>query len=1661
MASLPPAPGYKAPAASVTVPAGGNALEAPAASEKAPVNFGAVSLTSAIPPAPAMTPKMAPTIPASLYDQKAAADSKSVFDDNSTDMSIDGSTPETAPTSAGTLATAKNMAQSLPRIAAEFSITAGQAGISLYDLATGTDSSNLLPSDKGVPTTGAQWLFGDQPVKGYGSQILDLADQIKQSAFAKSTGLDKQALPLAFAGVVGGEALNFAGGEGGEEGVIGALSKTSDVAETTRILRTINVHEDLLSTVAPKIAGMTDPAEIKDALTMVDNLQKATTLKNKIIAHVSPPDFAVSIHGNKFFGSEIKSAVAAGRTINLDSDALKANMGVKDAANHAPFAQSVQKAYKDALALPENTSKNVFLSVGGPGTGKTEVLGAGLADKGGIYLQGTGANYDRTVAHFDEAIAAGKHPVIVSNVIDPADAWKFAQTREAAGGHVTSEEYFMNRTKQAVDTLKRLITDGYPVALKDSRGLGLKASLATKFIRNPQEQLSILDDLVYDRSHVQADAGASGSHQQSLGRPGDAAENGGGSGEIQPQGDPLAGEAGSQGGGDLTQQIADSKDPKEIAKLLEDTGVDEKEIPAMAQRLSYIDNPNKVAKVIEGFDEPVKSNETRYSGSETPPEPTERERPTQSRTPRQSEPASNSSSPQDTRNTVKLKVHGTSVAERVRSGIGQSEALRTKIINKGQEAYIASRGIDGGTMKFVRDEYQSGKSIEDIVKSIADPVHADTLPPPEERPSMYARLGLGTEYTGTAQENAKMLETLKKGTDTGSPATAAKVKDFLTKLEDHYDYELAADRASGGETPRVNNYLPQYWDLSKPEDLDRFNQLAKQRGISDYHGYRNQAKVFKSYAEGEAAGFTPARQNIAEDLKAHYQASSHVISRQALDQGIHEAAPSMVSMSGYGQTSEGKPFVNSNIPGLEGLSYHPTIAKLLKGYEPLNGTDFIKLVQQKGAKAALEEAGIPSMIDKAVAMAKAVPESAAEAGLSGIAGSIYDHVTGAMKQVLWNFSGFHSINITLSHMGASTLNPITGAKGVLQSVGSAVSERLYNATVDSYKGLMVAKDAAGEPQSVFDWAVDAGVYEPRQLPAVGLEHANLFKGGTRLIFDREIPVLKLNLAEQAARKGIVAASPEGLQVGKEINQITGEIKNHMMNINPNTMKVASRVMLAPGFTVSKYKTLLDAFGKWGAENGAAGNLARTAVVGKSVIVGTAVTLGTLLATGKFPSLQQILMNFTINPSVQTNLTNPKGQKIDISMPKTYVSEAAGAATDLPGYLNSRLNPALAGAYKAYTGNDYYGNPLVDPNVPEPAGEQLAKNLGIGYLPIGVQAAVNSALGKSTKTQAALQVAGLTTKVSASDPTSIKYAGINGAVSQIKKIAPDDPDRVSKMQAIFNSIPAADRKSLAYQELMAGVSTKGVYTSATEQKYFQVQDLLKQGDTAGATAITAAMTPAEYADYKSIKTRASNDAAFQKVRDLVTNGDIAGATALTAAMSKDQYASYQTWKKNNALPATAEPVGPESMANSYKQNVRSAYPLTPEAQNALNDMNVVQGDSGPFGATYDRNTKTITVPNDGKQGAGEVFNALFQQHDVDPSSFNSAWEKQASDDPDNVLGHIDQVLSSPPYTTAAYGAKMSDAQRATERFSLLALYEGQAGLKGLPAGLQSFYKGILN
>jgi len=773
-----------------------------------------------------------------------------------------------------------------------------------------------------------------------------------------------------------------------------------------------------------------------------------------------------------------------------------------------------------------------------------------------------------------------------------------------------------------------------------------------------------------------------------------------------------------------------------------------------------------------------------------------------------------SPSTQDTTNKVNYQVTGDTPKEKIQSAITNSERIKNEITSTGQDAYSAGNKLSPSDIKLA-EGYETGTtSVPDLVKQAENP---------------------------------------------------QQMQKFMDKLINYYDFRLAADRGAGGTTAQVSNYVPHQWDLSKPKDLERFNNLAMQKGLQPYKGFRSQPRVFDTYAQGEAMGFKRANPNIVEDLKHDYGSAADTISKQVLKKGLKEGVPGMITTKGFGRTPTGKPYVNSNIKGLEGMSYDPLVHKQLAGYQPRNDTNLFNVIKENGAKT-------PKEIWSAVK----------DIGVLDTAASLYDVANKNLKTMILNFSGFHSINISLSYGGhALFADPLRGITGIAKSLRAMVDEGYTQKLIEGYKKDMIP----GTKMSVFDAGLRSGVNMGRALNPTGGAKYNPLTQSSHLIFDRELHILKMETVKMVFGDGkINPESTKGHDLGKEINMLMGEMNTHTQNIDPNIQKWMSRTLLAPSFTESKFKIVGDAALKWDKEKGA-GGFARKAVIGKSIIVALIATFGTLLATGKFPSLQQIALNSTIDPGTQTNLTNPKGKKLDIKYPKTFVSEASGFFTDPKQYAMNRLSPALSTGLKVFTGTDQLGNPLVDPNVKESKAMQITKNLGTGFLPIGAQAVISAAQGKTSKTQAGISIAGLSTKINPNDPSVLKYKGIDDAKKAIDNIGPADPQRTQKIQEIYNGLDTAQKKNLNYQLLLSGVSTKGVLSSdAGKMKplYDQLQVMKQAGQTEQANAIWARLSADDKKLYAKVKTyykksdtsQSEKDfqPTFQSIRDMKTSGD---------------------------------------------------------------------------------------------------------------------------------------------------------------------------------------------
>lgn len=144
------------------------------------------------------------------------------------------------------------------------------------------------------------------------------------------------------------------------------------------------------------------------------------------------------------------------------------------------------------------------------------------------------------------------------------------------------------------------------------------------------------------------------------------------------------------------------------------------------------------------------------------------------------------------------------------------------------------------------------------------------------------------------------------------------------------------------------------------------------------------------------------------------------------------------------------------------------------------------------------------------------------------------------------------------------------------------------------------------------------------------------------------------------------------------------------------------------------------------------------------------------------------------------------------------------------------------------------------------------------------------------------------------------------------------DMIMKHQPIYQTLSEATTLPLKFQSdksinqgqfydaLAASQQKNADAKPQTVATYNQVQQLLAQGDNAGATKITQSLTPQEYADYKNYKAaqktattdkeKATQFGQYQEIQQLVKEGKVAEATQLTKSMTPEEYRIYGLLKK---------------------------------------------------------------------------------------------------------------------------------------------------------------------
>lgn len=338
-------------------------------------------------------------------------------------------------------------------------------------------------------------LVGDEPIKTLASRVASSEQSIKASPFAQKYGLDKGALPLAFAGTIGGSALDLTPFGGGEKGAISAIAKSTDKTFIARALRTIGIAEDLIPSYAEKLATVTDEKAVASALQNAKKLQSTTrvatgnlasdaigaaerkatglpvlqnTPKPAIDSALNLPKIEEGV--TKYVGAN-KDALANqytqtyGNVYNVDNykeliPGHAENRTISEAF-HRPAAEEVGQMINKQLEATRGSGKDVVFVGGATGAGKSTAIenlkGIDYKITGAdAVIDGTLADVNRTSDTIRKALETGHEIEVMYVETDPTQLLDNLIERAQGGGRTVPIETAYNTLLSSRQNLLRL-----------------------------------------------------------------------------------------------------------------------------------------------------------------------------------------------------------------------------------------------------------------------------------------------------------------------------------------------------------------------------------------------------------------------------------------------------------------------------------------------------------------------------------------------------------------------------------------------------------------------------------------------------------------------------------------------------------------------------------------------------------------------------------------------------------------------------------------------------------------------------------------------------------------------------------------------------------------------------------------------------------------------------------------------------------------------------------------------------------------------------------------------------------------------------------------------------------------------------------------------------
>jgi hypothetical protein len=204
-------------------------------------------------------------------------------------------------------------------------------------------ATKLSPTPSRLETALNQILFQDKTptITDYGKEILP--------KFAQKG-------PLPFIAGLGLTALDFTGA-GGEKSALKALTTTTKEAEAFKILKQINVAEDLAKEYAPILAKTFKEAEVSKIISHIDEVQKGTKLVPQTLK--TAPETAITLKVD----TSISKAKASGQS--FDEWVKGQEIRFAEKGTDLSFFKNLKKKYPnvdfDSNIIPANLSKTDIL----------------------------------------------------------------------------------------------------------------------------------------------------------------------------------------------------------------------------------------------------------------------------------------------------------------------------------------------------------------------------------------------------------------------------------------------------------------------------------------------------------------------------------------------------------------------------------------------------------------------------------------------------------------------------------------------------------------------------------------------------------------------------------------------------------------------------------------------------------------------------------------------------------------------------------------------------------------------------------------------------------------------------------------------------------------------------------------------------------------------------------------------------------------------------------------------------------------------------------------------------------------------------------------------------------------------------------------------------